>query len=134
MEHLIWAGKYVAEKRPDKIIHIGDHWDMPSLNGYDVGKKSFEGRRYTDDIAIGQYAMNLFMDPIRKAIEHGTKMHRNRWNPTFHFFLGNHEQRIHRAIDSDRKLEGLISYRDFQLEPEWKVYDYLVPVNLDGVN
>ena len=43
VKHLRWAGKYAAEKKPDVIIHIGDHWDMPSLSSYDVGKRSFEG-------------------------------------------------------------------------------------------
>ena len=44
-EHLKWAGQYAVEKKPDVIVHIGDHWDMPSLSSWDVGKKSFEGRR-----------------------------------------------------------------------------------------
>ena len=29
LEHLRWAGQYAADKKPDVIIHIGDHWDMP---------------------------------------------------------------------------------------------------------
>lgn len=38
-EHLRWAGMYAAEKKPDVIVHIGDHFDMPSLSTWDVGKK-----------------------------------------------------------------------------------------------
>ena len=34
-EHLIAAGNYIASKRPDVIIHAGDHWDMPSLSSYE---------------------------------------------------------------------------------------------------
>ena len=34
VKHLRWAGKYAAEKKPDVIIHIGDHGDMPSLSSY----------------------------------------------------------------------------------------------------
>jgi hypothetical protein len=48
-----WAGEYCAEKKPDRIIHIGDHWDMPSLSSFDVGKKAFEGRTYASDIQAG---------------------------------------------------------------------------------
>ena len=40
MEHLTWAGQYAVEQKPDVIIHIGDHWDMPSLSSYDKGKGS----------------------------------------------------------------------------------------------
>ena len=36
-EHLIWASKYAVDTKPDVIIHLGDHWDMPSLSSYDVG-------------------------------------------------------------------------------------------------
>ena len=43
-------GHYIVEKKPDKIICLGDFADMPSLSSYDAGKKSFEGRRYVLDI------------------------------------------------------------------------------------
>lgn len=134
LEHLRWAGEYIAEKRPDKIIHIGDHWDMPSLSSYDEGKKSFEGRRYTDDIEAGLEGMALFLTPINKAIKQSVSNHKKRWSPEFHLFLGNHEYRVHRAIESDRKLEGLIGYSDFNLAPQWIVHDYLAPAVLDGVS
>mgnify|MGYP000265003130 CR=1 FL=1 len=65
-EHLRWAGLYAAKKKPDVIIHIGDHWDIPSLSSWDVGKKSFEGRRYKDDIKAGLDAMEVFLEPIRE--------------------------------------------------------------------
>src|SRR5512135_2199363 len=68
LDHLTWAGNYCAEKQPDVIIHIGDHWDMPSLSSYDVGKKEFEGRRYVDDIEAGLRGMELFLDPIRREV------------------------------------------------------------------
>ena len=62
--HLEHAGKYIAEKKPDIIVHLGDHWDMPSLSSYDKGRKSFEGRRYTDDIQSGNDAMDILVAPI----------------------------------------------------------------------
>lgn len=60
LDHLVWAGKYIAEKRPDVVICIGDFADMPSLSSYDAGKKSFEGRRYKKDIKAAKEAMELF--------------------------------------------------------------------------
>ena len=49
-DHLRWAGLYAVKMRPDVIVHIGDHWDMPSLNSYSgAGCKSFEGNRYIKD-------------------------------------------------------------------------------------
>ena len=134
LEHLTWAGQYAAEKKPDVIIHLGDHWDMPSLSSYDVGKKSFEGRRYTDDIEAGIKGMKAFMKPILKEQKRQRTNKKKVWKPKLVFCLGNHEHRIERAIESDAKLEGLISYDDLQLkEMGWEVHDFLEPVVLDGV-
>ena len=133
-EHLKWAGKYAVDKKPDVIVHLGDHWDMPSLSSYDVGKKSFEGRRYTDDILAGISAMEAFLRPIRKE---QTRLRKNKhkiWTPRLVFCLGNHENRIQRAIESDAKLEGLMSYEDFSLkEMGWEVHDFLQPIVIDGI-
>lgn len=132
LDHLTWAGEYAAQKRPDRIIHIGDHWDMSSLSSYDVGRKAFEGRTYKADIEAGNEGMAMFMKPILREIHNARKNHKTRWEPTFHFFIGNHEDRITRAIDLDRKLDGLIGFKDFNLE-HWNVYPYLQPVILDSV-
>ena len=91
IEHLEWVGKYAAEKKPDVIVHLGDHWDMPSLSIYDVGKKAFEGRTYQADVAAGNKAMSRLMKPIideQKRLKRGK---RKIWNPRMVFLLGNHE-------------------------------------------
>jgi len=134
VEHLKWAGQYAVEKKPDVIIHLGDHWDMPSLSVYDVGKKSFEGRRYTDDIEAGIAGMQAFLEPIRAEQQRIIDNKKKRWNPRLVFTLGNHEERIQRAIESDAKLAGLIGYKDLQLEEMgWEVYGFLEPVTVDGI-
>ena len=55
------VGEYLVEKKPDRWICIGDFADMPSLSSYDVGKKSFEGRRYQADIVAANEAMNALL-------------------------------------------------------------------------
>jgi len=134
VEHLRWAGLYAAEKKPDVIIHIGDHWDMPSLSGFDVNKKSYEGRRYIRDVEAGIRGMEAFLKPIKdeqKRLIHNKK---KQWNPRLIFTLGNHEQRIERAVESDAKLDGLIGYDDLRLEDMgFEVYDFLEVVVVDGI-
>src|SRR4030067_1514270 len=66
LNHLTAAGNYIAEHKPNVIINIGDHFDMPSLSSYDKGTKSFEGRRYRDDIDAGNAGLDLLMAPINK--------------------------------------------------------------------
>jgi hypothetical protein len=31
IDHLLWAGRYAVDRKPDVVVFIGDHWDMPSL-------------------------------------------------------------------------------------------------------
>jgi hypothetical protein len=134
MEQLTWAGNYAASKHPDRIICIGDFWDFPSLSSYDVGKKAFEGRTYLADIEAGMVAMEMFLNPIRAEIERCNRNHRNRWAPTFDFFSGNHEFREIRAVEADRKLEGLVGRtREMVEQYGWKFHPFLEVEVLDGV-
>ncbi len=121
-DHLEWVGKYIAAKRPDHIVMIGDWWDMPSLSSYDKGKKSFEGRSYKADVKAGNDAMTLMTSQYRG----------NGYKPTEHFLMGNHEQRIERAIESQRELEGAIGYHDLNLEG-WEVHPFLKVVEIEGI-
>lgn len=132
LEHLEWAGRYLAEKKPDVIVCIGDFADMQSLSSYDVGKKSFEGRSYVQDIEVATEAMATFLGPIRAEQERLVRNKERRWKPRMALTLGNHEERIFRAINEDRKLEGLISYSDLPYH-EWEVYDFLQPVVIEGI-
>lgn len=133
LDHLTWAGKYVAEHHPDTIICIGDFADMESLSSYDKGKKAFEGRQYTKDIEAAHEAMGLFLGPIKDEIERvNNRSKKAKWNPRFVLTLGNHEDRINRAINNSRELEGLISVQDLPYD-DWEVVPYLKPINIDGV-
>ncbi len=134
LDHLSWAGEYLVAKKPDTIICIGDWADMKSLSMYDVGKKSYEGRTYKEDIDVAQYAMSLFMAPIQKEVKRLKDNKKAQWNPRLVLTLGNHENRIDRAIETDRKLEGTISVKDLGYEKwGWEVIPYLQPINIDGI-
>lgn len=131
-EHLEWIGKYAIDKRPDIIIHAGDHWDMPSLSSYDKGKKSFEGRRYKKDVEAGNAAMEILLKPLKDYNAQASKNHRTRYNPTKYFLTGNHEQRIERAIQDDAKLDGTIGYQDLDTS-DWEVVGFLEPLVIEDV-
>jgi hypothetical protein len=134
LDHLEWAGKYAVQKKPDVIVQIGDFADMESLSMYDVGKKSFEGRRYKEDIEVAHKAMELFLRPIWEYNATAKKNHEKRYTPRFVLTLGNHEERIDRCIEADPKLEGVLSYSDLKYEEYgWEVYPFLEPVIVDGV-
>lgn len=129
LTYLSNIGRYIANKKPDVIVCIGDFADMESLSSYDKGKKSFEGRRYKKDLESVYEGMKLLMSPIKKALEKDKL-----WKPRFILTLGNHEERILRCINDDSKLDGTIGIKDLKYEEfGWEVVDYLNPVVVDGI-
>lgn len=132
--YLYKIGQYIAEKKPDVIVCLGDFADMPSLSSYDVGKKDFEGRRYTNDIDAAVEAMNELMIPIaNEQIRLGVNKKR-RWKPRLVMTLGNHENRINRAVNNDPKLEGLLRMEDLGYERfGWEVHPFLDVVVINDI-
>src|SRR6185503_3149216 len=113
LNHMKWAGDYFAEKKPDVLVHVGDHWDMPSLSHYDKGTMAAEGRAYEDDIKAGNLAMDLFMAPIRAEQSRQKRRGIRPWKPRMVFTIGNHEQRIMRHVNANPELRGTLSYDAF---------------------
>jgi len=134
LSYLEWIGQYIVEKKPDVLIQIGDFADMPSLSSYDIGKKSFEGRRYKDDIKAAVKGMNILLAPLRDYNEKCRKDKKKQYRPRMVLTLGNHENRIDRATEGDPKLYGTIGIDDLRYaEAGWEVFDFLDPVIIDGV-
>jgi hypothetical protein len=125
LEHLYWAGRYFADKRCDVIVALGDHWDMASLNIYEKGLKKAEGRTYSADIEAGNQGMRLFRAGLQSGLADG-------WKPRLVFLMGNHEERVLRALQVDPKLEGTIGYKDFDLAG-WEVHQFLEVVEIQGI-
>ncbi len=132
LEHLSWIGQYIVDKKPDVIVCIGDFADMPSLSSYDKGKKSFEGRRYKLDIAAAKKGMDLLLQPLREYNEHQRQVKGKQYKPRMVLTLGNHEERIQRAVENQAELDGVISYDDLPYQ-DWEVHDFLKPVFISGV-
>lgn len=130
--HLRWIGRYILDRKPDVVVHLGDHWDMPSLSSYDKGKKSMEGRRYLADVAAGNEAFQLLNEPLNAYNATRVRFKEKQWWPDRHLLRGNHEHRIVRAVELDAQLEGVIGLHDLQ-SPGWQVHEFLDPVDLHGV-
>ena len=134
LNHLRWLGNYITIKRPDIVVHIGDHADMPSLSSYDVGKKCFEGRRYSEDILAAKAGMEMLLAPLRSLQEQQIRQKKRIYDPEMHITIGNHCNRINRAINDDPKLEGLISINDLEYERfGWTVHPFLQVIDLQGI-
>jgi hypothetical protein len=127
-------GRYMVEKKPDKVICLGDFADMPSLSSYDIGKKSFEGKRYVKDIAASHAAMQAFLGPLREFNERAKRNKEKQYKPELILTLGNHENRINRAVNDSPQLEGVLSINDLGYSDYgWTVHDFLDVVVVDGI-
>lgn len=138
LDHLRWIGQYIVDEfagRPFvKIIHLGDHADMPSLSTWDNGKREMEGRRYREDIDAANRGFEVLNAPLKEHNKRQALRHHAKWTPECHFILGNHENRITRATSLDAKLDGTIGLGDLNYARlGWNVHEFLRPVNLDGV-
>lgn len=127
-------GRYLVEKKPDVVICGGDFSDLPSLSSYDVGKKTFEGRRYRTDVDATHRAMEALLAPIASYNAQAAKNHKARYAPKMVMTLGNHENRINRAVNDDAKLDGTIGIGDLKYdEYGWEVHPFLDVVVIDGI-
>lgn len=127
-------GKFIADRRPDVVLSIGDFADMPSLSSYDKGKKSFEGRRYYKDIDSVIDAQNRMFKPIEDYNNDLRKRKVKLYKPHYIITLGNHCERINRAANLSPELDGTLKISDLQYEKfGWDVIPFLEPVMINGV-
>lgn len=132
--YLSCIGRYIVEKQPEVIVNIGDWADMESLSSYEVGKKSFEGRRYKADLEASHEAMKTLLLPMWEYNERQRKNGKKQYKPRMVLTYGNHEERIDRVVNGDPKLDGTIGIDDLGYKGYgWEVHPYLDVVVIDGV-
>ena len=125
LEYILWIGKYIHDTKPDIILMIGDWWDFPSLSSYDKGKASSEGRRFVDDLTAGNKGLELLEIEINKD---------HTYKPRKVFCKGNHEHRVDRYVEDNPELKGTLGTEFLPLTKYgWEVYDFLVPVEIEGI-
>jgi len=126
-----WLAKQIADQKPTHIIQIGDWADMESLSSYDKGKTGHEGRRYTKDVDSVNESIDYLDTEVRK-----TAWGKKKWSRTKKYVcLGNHEQRIERAMEFSPELEGIIGYKDFAWKQfGWDVRPFLETLEIGGIH
>jgi hypothetical protein len=125
-----WLSGLIKDLRPDVVINLGDGADMPSLCSYDKGKGSFVGRTYRKDIDAFLDSQDRLWSPLKRS---------KKKLPRSIYLIGNHEERIGRALNAQPELQGTLSYEDLELS-RW--YDQVVDydggtpgvVDIDGVH
>ena len=121
--HMKWAAKAVKDYlgEGDHVVHMGDHWDFPSLSSYS-SRRELESARVLEEIEAGNEAMALFWSTLKRMKK----------KPTFHLHGGNNEHRLHRLINDHPILDGVLS--DELLNRDgWKFYPFKYVNEIGGV-
>lgn len=131
-EHFDWIGRYIDEKRPDVIVHLGDHWDMPSLSRHSEGKHELDQTDVDADVEAG----NTALLSLHKAMS-GTKYRGiKRYAPRKVMLRGNHEDRIRRFLEqtSHARFKTVVSEKKFNDKAlGWQPVEYLKPIEIGGI-
>jgi hypothetical protein len=134
LDYLSWIGEYIMNKRPDTIVMLGDFADMHSLSSYDRGKKSGEGARVTEDIAVVAKAMDVLLAPMRKYNRRMAKNKKSQYKPRMVLTLGNHENRIERYVNDNPQLGSFLSSASLPYACNgWEVVPFLEAITIDGI-
>ena len=135
-DHFRWIGQYIVDKKPDVIIDLGDHYDLPSLSSYDRGKLQFEGRRFRADVEAGNNALDILMAPMRAYNRNQIKNRKTQYKPQMEITFGNHEYRAERAAEERPELEGMVGFflfEDYFQANGWNTHRYGEVVDIDGI-
>lgn len=133
-DHLKWAARAIVHYLVDYIVHIGDHWDLPSLGNHDApGSIETVGRNVLEDIEAGNEAYRLLNDPIQAEIDRRVRLHIKRWNPKRYHIFGNHEHRLTRFVNNDPKFDGLLTLDSLITPPGWERVPFLKIVTIEGI-
>lgn len=132
-DHIDWIAQALVDYRPDAVVHIGDHWDMPSLSAYDApGSLRMEGARYELDVQAGNDAFERLCKPMEAEQARLVRNKKGQWNPRKVFCFGNHENRINRAVAGSPKWAGTVGEHHL-ITRDWERHPFLERVWQDGL-
>lgn len=90
-----WLNKCIRDWTPEKLVLMGDWWDMPSLCLHDSKNADFSMRNIKKDLNIGLHALDIVMANTNIAT---------------YMLGGNHDDgRIAKVLAQDARLEGLLT-------------------------
>jgi hypothetical protein len=124
-QHMRWIGRYVAETKPDNVVHIGDALDFESCEFHSSPGSGSQIKRpaFIEDIEAGEDALSEY----HKEIGVGEIPH----DITF----GNHEYRVERFEELAPNLAGTLTLQRDQLFSRfrWKTTPYKHWIFFEGV-
>lgn len=136
IDHIKAAGNYIVKHKPDRIVVMGDWWDMPSLSRFNSNLEA-EGLKLKADLEAGNEAMLELMLPLIKHNGKRKFQKKKLYRPKLTYIVGNHDPqvRIPRLIDEHPILEGFLTdnTNTFLEGLGFEVVDFLKIKNIEGI-
>jgi len=114
----------IREAQPERIVMMGDHWDMPSLCRYDEKKVDFKLREIKRDIEVGLNALEILCNARGRVT-----------TANIDLLGGNHDDaRVDRFLSEDSRFKGLLKRPQEYLKDlpvNWTPYQKVLKI--DGV-
>ena len=129
-------GNFIVDKLPDNIVQIGDFLSLDSLSNWDLNKRAkMEGRRFSAELKAGRKAVDKIMKPMDKLQESQRKNRKKIYTPNLISFMGNHEDRWYRYLDTHPELIDVVDvYKAVGFEKYgWRKVNYREYLELEGV-
>lgn len=131
-------GKLIVERKPNRIISLGDFVTLSALSNWDLSKAGvMENRRYSLDMEAGKTAINLMLSPLREVQEKQRKAKEKIYKPRLVFIKGNHCSRLPRYLETKPELKDHLDIdKDLQLVENGftDIVEYRDYIEFDGVN
>lgn len=122
-DHFAWIGRWIEDRRPEVVVHLGDFVDMGSCSTHDEpGSLAAEGRSIQADLDHGKESLAILNKAMRP------------WRPRKVLVLGNHEDRLLRYINAHPEHRDTFGADPFGFGAAgWEVHPFLEPVEIAGI-
>jgi hypothetical protein len=135
-ERFTKLGKLIVDKRPSRIVVMGDFSSCASLSHWDKNKRlTIEGKRYKEDVKSAREAIKEMFSPLWLLQREQSDAGKLIYAPEVVWLLGNHEDWVRQYTVYNPAMSGYLDIiEDLELE---KFCDTIVPyrkyVEIEGI-
>lgn len=107
LSRFAYAGNLIADRRPDRIVCLGDFVTLQSFSFWDMKQmRKMEMVRFAKEMKAGRTALDLLFGPMLSYNEKMKRQKARLYKPEVIWCEGNHEDRLERYLDTHAQLEG----------------------------
>jgi len=120
-----WAGKLIADQRPELIVELGDFMTVDSLSSWNRNKRlTLEQKRFEYEIDTAIEAISYLFAPLKELQATQRRQHVAIYHPITIHCNGNHEDRVQRYAELHPEMALTL---DRRMERVFDPYNHVIP-------